>query len=219
MAKNVRQELERLMRATIADRAHWDYRAVRPLPVPPTWQPGQHVVGDCSKGVQYLCKWAGAPDPMGNDWDVWGNSTTLAAHLEHLLVPAVLRPGDVVTFGPSGTQHAAMVLEPGLDPLLWSFGHQGAPNTYRLSEDRREHQLLRLPVAYAAATPNELRAKTGYWSWLAWRLGEQAWQPYGPKNAKVRPNVPRMIPADWWAKWVLFLAARKKPNPPKGPSS
>jgi hypothetical protein len=212
-ARDVRTELVRLMRATLADRRNWTYRAVRPLSVPPFWRPGQHVVADCSKAVQYLCRWSGAPDPMGNQWGEWGNSTTLAVRLQHLPNPGQLLAGDVVTFGPAGTKHAAMVLEPAFDPLLWSFGHQGAPNTYRLSEDRRVKQYLRLPVPPTPVPDvTALRRRTDWFAWAAWRLGEGDWAIYGPMNAGVRPNVPRMISPAWWARWVLFIAARKKPN-------
>lgn len=215
-----REQLVQLMRATIADQAAhntWTYHAVRPLPVPPTWAPGQHVVGDCSKGVQYLCRWAGAPDPMLSGWSMWGNSQTIAANLAHLEQPSMLAAGDIVTFGPGGSAHAAMVLEPGGDPLVWSFGHQGAPNTYRLSQDRRQQQYLRLPVPKPTPPLDaQLRGRTGYWAWLAWSLGEGDWKPYGRFAKTVRPNVKKLIPPTWWAARVRFLAARKRGNKPDG---
>lgn len=214
MSANVRDELVRLMSATLADRQHWVYALRRPLFVPPTWHPGQRVYADCSKGVQYLCRWAGAPDPMLSGWSEWGNSTTLALNLPHVFAPAALRPGDIVTFGVNGGQHAAMVLEQGLDPLLWSHGHQGAPNTYRLSEDRREHQLLRIQVPdFSTPTPAALRARTGWFAWVAWRLAEGDWKEYGAANPKVRPDVPKLIPASWWQRLLVFLANRKKASP------
>lgn len=214
---DVRAGLERIMRATLADQAarhDWTYRAVRPMPVPPQWKPGQSVVGDCSKGVQYVCRWVpGVPDPMGQNWGPYGNSATICARLRHLASPAELQVGDLITFGPDGDEHATMVLEAGADPLLWSFGHQGAPNMYRLSQDGREHQLLRLPVpAYVPAKADELRAKVGYWAWLQWRLGEGDWHGYRPTDRNVRPHVPRVIPAQWWRRYLRFLANRRKGN-------
>lgn len=155
---------------------------------------------------------------MRNNWDVIGNSTTLALQLEHLLTPMAMRAGDIVTFGSGGSQHAAMVLEPGIDPMLWSHGHPGAPNTYKLSYDRREHQLLRLPVTERKPPPgSDLRAMTGYWSWLKWSLGEGEWKPYKASDMTVRPRVRRMIPLEWWRRRAAFVLARKKPNPAKGP--
>lgn len=208
---NVRDELARLMKATIADHANWTYAAVRPMPVPRApWRPGQHVRGDCSKGVQFLCRWAGAPDPMKNNWGPDGNSATLWLRLQHLDNPSQLMVGDIVTFGHNGDEHAGMVLEAGADPLLWNFGHQGTPNSYRLSYDRRPHQLLRLPYVYLPTPQDRLRARTGWFAWVAWRLGEGDWEHY-PKGAKrVRPNVPRVIPAGWWLRYGKFLRNRGK---------
>lgn len=212
----VRSRLQALMVATLADeqkRGDWTYEAVRPMPVPATWEAGQHVIGDCSKGVQFLCKWAGAPDPMRNGFSRYGNSETITVMLEPVLHPSELEIGDIVTFGPRGDDHAAMVLEPGVDPLLWSFGHQGAPNTYRLSYDRRERHYRRLPLPKRKPTRAEiLQAKTGYWAWVQWRLGEGDWHGYKPRTAAVRPNVATRIPLAWWRDYARFIANRRKAN-------
>ncbi len=211
----VRDRLAVKMKATLADERvnhTWTYAEVRPMPVPPSWKPGQKVRGDCSKGVQYLCRWTtGAPDPMQNGWGDYGNSQTLWSVLHPVDTPAEMEVGDIVTFGVNGNQHAAMVLETGTDPLLWSFGHEGAPDTYRLSQDKRPHQLRKLPVPDPPPSPQEkLRAMTGWFSWVAWRLGEGPWKPYGATNKAVRPNVPKLISPLWWARFAQFLADRKK---------
>lgn len=211
-----RKRLVNLMRATLADQAAnhtWTYHAVRPSYVPGSWKPLQPVTGDCSKGCQFLARWAAAPDPMRNGWGPYGNSSTIWLTLEHAVHAADLQPGDIVVFGPYGRDHAAMVLEPGGDPLLWSFGHQGAPNTYRLSQDTRAKTFCLLPIADPPPTPQDkLRARTGFYAWVAWRLGEGPWRQYGKQNASVRPDVPRVIPAAWWRDLARFLLARKKPN-------
>jgi hypothetical protein len=212
---SVRAELVRLMRATIRDRANWTYEATRPLVMPPRpWKRGQHVTADCSKGVQDLCWWAESPaDPMGLDYGPFGNSQTLCAHLRHVAEPAQLEPGDIITFGRDGEDHAAMVLERGADPLLWSFGHQGAPNSYPLSADGREHQLLKLPVKDPPKTPEQkLRAMTGYWSWLQWRLGEGSWRKYEPCDKTVRPHVRRLVRLSWWRRYRRYLRNRNNGN-------
>lgn len=213
-----RKALAGLMKATLADeQTHhtWTYLAVRPMSVPASWKAGQHVTGDCSKGVQYLCRWAGTKDPMGQSYGPYGNSYTLWVHLQHLSSPSELLVGDIVTFGYNGDEHATMVLEPGPDPLLWSFGHQGAPDTYKLSEDRRPHQLLRNPLpVYVPTKQDKLRAKTGYFSWVAWKLGEGDWKPFKRADKSVRPNVPRVIPPLWWKRYAQFLLNRKKGNKP-----
>lgn len=50
----------------------------------------------------------------------------------------------------------------------------------------------------------------GYWQWLAWLLGEGDWAGKGPKDPKTRPNVPKKIPKEWWARAEKFIAARRK---------
>lgn len=213
----VRERMHTLMVATLADeRAHgdWTYRAVRPISMPRRpWKPGDRIVGDCSKGAQMIAWWAEGPDPMGQEFGPYGNSETMTVHLHHLDRPSELHVGDYVTFGPNGDDHATVVMETGADPLLWSFGHQGAPDSYRLSYDRRERHYLRNPASTAPPTPEaKLRAKTGYWAWLQWRLGEGAWKHYGKSTAKVRPNVPSRIPLRWWRRYFRFLRNRKRPN-------
>lgn len=208
-----RQRLHDIMQATLADEAahhDWYYHAVRPCAVPATWRPGQIVVGDCSKGVQMLAHWANAPDPMGNGFGPYGNSQTIWLKLQHLDHASLLEIGDIITFGSWGAEHAAMVLVPGDNPRLWSFGHQGAPNTYHLSADRRPAQFLRLPIVYVPTPADRLRARTGWFAWVAWRLGEGDWRHWGPHNAKVRPDVPAKIPNEWWARYLLFVANRRR---------
>lgn len=220
MATDYRARLHTLMKETLADEAahhSWTYAAVRPLEMPPRpWSKGKKVKADCSKGVQFLCWWAGCPnDPMGMHFGPYGNSSTLALHLHHLDKPSELKVGDIVTFGTGGGDHAAMVYEAGADPLLWSNGHQGAPNTYRLSYDRRVHQLLHNPVPVYLETPaDKLRAKTGFWSWVQWREGTGAWRHYPPLTKSVRPNVPRLIPPRWWVRWRKIAKGRNTANAP-----
>lgn len=219
-----RSGLETLMGATVADEAahhDWAYRAVRPCDVPATWEPEQDVWGDCSKGVQFLCKWNGLPDPMHMDFGPYGNSTTLCLELVHIDRLADVKVGDIVTFGLHGDEHAAMVMglvrrgKEVVDLKLWSFGHPGAPNTYLLSQDGREYQLLRLRVSHAhtKTAVSVLRAKTGYWAWRQWRLGKGAWRGYGKRNKDVRPDVPRRIPRAWWRRFVLSLPKQRKRRP------
>jgi hypothetical protein len=221
----LRSNLGTLMSATIADEvAHhdWTYRAIRPMPVPPEWKPEDEEEGDCSKGVQFLTKWVGLPDPMHRDFDPFGNSTTLWLELVHIDLSEV-KVCDIVVFGVNGSEHAAMVKrlikknKQIVDVELWSFGHQGAPDKYLLSQDGRVYQCLRLRVhATHTKTPaSVLRAKTGYGSWRQWRLGKGAWRGYGKRNRSVRPNVPHRIPLAWWRMFAASLrhARKRRPNP------
>lgn len=210
-----RAALHVLMTATLTDTENWLYREVRPLYVPASWTKGQHVTADCSKAVQYLSKWAGTLDPMGLSYGPDGNSQTLWRNLQHLSSSTELLVGDIITFGYDGNEHAAMVMEVGADPLLWSFGHQGAPNTYRLSQDTREHQFLRNPLPVYVRTPDDiLRAKTGWFAWMNWLAGSGDWRHKAPSDKTVRPDVPKLIPPSWWVRRVKFLANRNKGNKP-----
>lgn len=216
----IRKKQAELMDATVADHKNWTYEAVRPLPIPPTWKKGQKVRSDCSLGVKLLNRWSGGPDPMNTNYGPYGNSTTLCAHLPHVPSPSMLEVADVITFGKNGDEHAAVVREAGVDPLLWSDGHQGAPNFYRLSQDRREAQYLKLVLPHWKPTKGDiLRAKTGYWSWLQWKLGEGDWRGRGEANPTVRPDVPKWIPVAWRRRRWAFLRKRKNGNPPKGPKT
>ncbi len=209
------------MRATLRDQqlhGTWDYAAVRPLPVPPRWYPGKHIRADCSFGVKDLCKWAGVPDdPTGDNWGGYGNSFSITAHLEHVAHPSMLEVGDIITLDRDSTHgHAMMVLEPGTDPLCWSHGHQGAPNEVRLSfynniYSRRYYCRLRLPH-HKPTRDDRLRARTGYWAWVQWKLGEGHWKHKRPADSRVRPNVPAMPPLKWWRAYGRFLMDRKKGN-------
>lgn len=214
------------MTATIADEAahhDWTYRAVRPCYVPAFWEAGKDVWGDCSKGVQFLSKWDNLPDPMHQDYGPYGNSTTLWLELVHIDLSEV-KIGDIVVFGVNGSEHAAMVkgiirnaAGHVIDLRLWSFGHQGAPNAYLLSQDGRVYQCLRLRVhaTHSKVPASVLRAKTGYGSWRQWRLGKGAWRGYGKRNRSVRPNVPHRIPLRWWKMFAQSLhhQRRHRANP------
>lgn len=220
---DIRKELQNVMRETILDQnknGNWSYWFYRPISGKPTklrkYIPGIKYRGDCSKGVQFICWWVpGCPDPMDNGWADWGNSQTLCVRLDHVGSPRDLLVGDIVTFGNYGSEHAAMVVEADPvngDPLLWSFGHQGAPNLYRLSHDKRPQQYRRLPVAIVLTEDDMLRARDDWFAWVAWKLGEGPWKLHGKASPKVRPNVPKVIPMKWWLELAKFLRRRKKGN-------
>jgi hypothetical protein len=46
--------------------------------------------------------------------------------------------------------------------------------------------------------PAVLRAKSGEWSWIAWRFGQAAWRGYAHADLEVRPRVAAAVPAGWW---------------------
>jgi hypothetical protein len=140
----VRAQLHALMAETAGNRYGWNYAEVRPLTIPARLAHG--VRADCSYGCVILCRWAGAPDPTGYRFNGYGNSTSMFEHLAHISL-AQARTGDFIVFGPSGSWHATTIYTPGTNPMLWSHGHQGAPNFYPLSADnRRPCTVLRNPI-------------------------------------------------------------------------
>lgn len=84
--------------------------------------------GDCSWWVKW-CFWrAGClVDPTGAGWGHWGNSSSIYARSQH--VPASkVRPADIVTYGPGGDDHAALVVSvTGSLIMCSSMGEQGQP--------------------------------------------------------------------------------------------
>lgn len=143
-APSIRSVLHGLMAETAGNRYGWNYREVRPLSIPPRLAHG--VNADCSFGCKILCSWAGAPDPTGGHFDGWGNSTSMFMHCQHIPL-AEAKVGDFIVFGPNGSEHATMIFQPDAhNPVLWSHGHQGAPDLYHLADDHRPWTVLRNPV-------------------------------------------------------------------------
>lgn len=216
----IRGQMRKMMKATLAEEAalhNYVYEAIRPIWVPKTYLRGGRKVFDCSKGAQYVARISDAPDPMGRNWDGYGNSTTMTIHLHRLDHIGEVKVGDYVTFGYYGQDHATVVM--GLikdsagrvvDLLLWSDGHPGAPDDYRLSYDRRYRHFLRNPIPHTLTAVEKLRAKTGFWAWVQWRRGTGAWRGHGKANPKVRPNVPKRIPLVWWQRYALLFAKHNR---------
>ena len=217
-----RQRLVALMAQTVSDQArarHWTYAAVRPESVPPAYQPGMWVRADCSKGCQMLTRWANAPDAMQNGFNAYGNSSTIWLALHHIPLSEA-EPGDVVVFGYRyGEKHACMLWEHvNGEWLVWNMGRPGQPAKRRLADEIAAHAgmamtVCQLPIKDLPPTPQQLlRQRTGFYSWLAWQLGEGPWRHYAPKTLAVRPNVPKMIPLAWWLRRKQFLLNRKRGN-------
>lgn len=161
-----RAAMHRVMHATVGNPYGWTYNLVRPLALPKRRLTETELAtatatkraladlvyryrSDCSWGSKTIDYLAGATDdPTGQNWTGWGNSGTIYAHLEKRYgldnayhpSPADLarcKVGDHVLIGRDGSLHAARIMEAGENPLLWSDGHQGAPNSYRLLDDAR----------------------------------------------------------------------------------
>jgi GH24 family phage-related lysozyme (muramidase) len=90
--------------------------------------------------------------------------------------------------------------------ILFSRGYYGAGIGYYLPP--KPLTAAEKKALAAAAARAKLRTRTGYYSWLAWRLGREDWKPYGKQRRSVRPHVPARVPAAWWGRERAFLAAR-----------
>ena len=213
-----------MVRTVNDQKAHgnWSYRAVRPQQIISTYV-GQHVDADCSDGVRDLARVVGVKDdPAGNDYAPYGNSSSIWVHLHHIDLKDV-QPGDIGTFGfYAGEKHAFMFWEKygtgDYDWYVWNMGAPGQPIKSTLVNEISFHRGMTLTCCHLNAPPlpvspeQELRNKTGFYAWVAWRLGEGPWKSYGKLNSAVRPNVPTLIPPTWWTRLGQFLLARKKPN-------
>lgn len=100
---------------------------------------------DCSAFVAWCYRQAGAPDPYGLGYAGIGNTESLLAKGQRIPVTKV-RPGDVVVYNadkPVSTQHAAIIVAKGDDPLTVSMGQEGDPSFVRVSQDGRHPTYLR----------------------------------------------------------------------------
>lgn len=201
------------------------YAPVRPSYVPTMtrlYPRGIKWRADCSSGARDVCWWTpGAPDPFQNGWQPWGNSSTIWARLDHEDDWSKAEVGDFFTFGYRyGEAHVAMVYDTTdpKNPKLWNFGRQGEPIITDLESEIAFHRGMEVTLCKARivdppATPQEiLREMTGFYAWLTWRLGEGKFRHYGKRVKAVRPRVPLVIPAAWWAREKRFLLNRKRPN-------
>lgn len=97
------------------------------------------VHSDCSETVTALCKWAGLASPTGS-YNGYGNSSSMYANLLQYLDPSAAKVGAIVVFGPQGADHAAMVMEAGHDPWLFSHGQEKGPLKVRFSAEKAAHR-------------------------------------------------------------------------------
>jgi hypothetical protein len=93
---------------------------------------------DCSSAITGIYRLANAPDPSGAGYDGPGTTGTFLAHGTPIgRVRA--KPGDIVVFGPGTGEHAAIVLQAGADPLLFSHGQERGPLAVRFTPEWKAH--------------------------------------------------------------------------------
>lgn len=104
---------------------------------------------DCSAFVAWCYRQAGAPDPYRLGYSGVGNTEMLLAKGQRIPVSKV-KPGDVVVYNadkPVATQHAAVIVAKGADPLTVSLGQEGDPSFVRVSQDGRTPTYLRFDTS------------------------------------------------------------------------
>ena len=131
---SVRAEIVEVARWGVRNAARIHYAEARPMPLRRTLP----LATDCS-GFATLCYFlAGAPDPNGLGYIGQGYTGTLLRHLPHVAAAAV-QEGDIVVWGRYPGRHCAVVLEPGVDPVLASHGSEAGPLELRFSAERLAH--------------------------------------------------------------------------------
>jgi hypothetical protein len=86
------------------------------------------VFADCSAAVTLWYNWAGAPDPNGQGYNHTGYTGTLLANGKHIDI-SLVKPGDVVVYGPGTGVHTALIVQVrDKDILTVSHGQQGDPS-------------------------------------------------------------------------------------------
>lgn len=216
---NQRAQLAALMDASVHNAANWHYGFYRPETSNYTADQLAHgrTSLDCSMGFITLCRVVGLPDPSGNNFDAYGNSSDIWSHLPHVATAAELDIGDAVIFGVNGSHHISAVRIPGPDPLLWSNGSEAAPAFYRLSQER-VWQPTPVTFAMISAPPSvpPHPPVDPFWEWLRWNLGEGEFHGH-KQDPHLRPALaPKRIPQTWWRRRERFLKKRQKP--PQGTS-
>lgn len=125
------------------------YRAVRPMSTKSLYEAdvvsmfkrNMPITTDCSEIVTLICRWSGYKDPSGMGYNGFGNSATMFDNLGHYTNPAQAHAGALVVFGPGGSTHVAMMMEPAKDPIIFSHGSPGA---------------IQIPLSqYVAAEPSQ----------------------------------------------------------------
>lgn len=114
------------------------YAQTRPIPFPaPFTLPGGSLTTDCSGSVTIACRWGGAKDPNGLNFNGAGYTGTLLSHLPHISREHA-QPGDLIVFGPGTGHHVVMILRKvGDDFLTGSHGQNSGPIEILLSKEQK----------------------------------------------------------------------------------
>ena len=169
-----RKNVHIVLLATLGNPYGWTYNEVRPLALPRRRLTAAELAtpavlkatlaklvkafrSDCSWGAKTAfflarCK----DDPTGENWNGWGNSSSAYLHLpkrpglDNAYSPtaaalAACEVGDIGVVGVNGSDHVFVILEKGENPLVWSDGHGGAPDSYHVLDDARRPISILIP--------------------------------------------------------------------------
>jgi hypothetical protein len=205
---------EAKIRAAMKAQAEWavahptalNYSQARPIPYS-QWDHHQPVIEtDCSGSYICIAHAAGAPDPSGQHYDGEGYTGSIAGNLRHVGRAADLGIGDAIGYGDlvDVNSHITMVVEPGDDPLCFTFG-ANPPALVRYSTEVNERraggepvnpitfmQLLprtpplppkkRRPWSVAIAAGGEVLAVLHGWPWAVARARTGLWRARHPRK-------------------------------------
>jgi hypothetical protein len=113
------------------------YDEIRPIPLQSYKNHNLPMKTDCS-GWIICCFYAGGgADPGGGDFNGSGNTSSMYSHLPHIPKADAL-PGDIIVFGPGGSNHAVILLQSGktTDPMTGSNGAEAGPWAARLTAEQ-----------------------------------------------------------------------------------
>lgn len=114
----------------------------------------------------------------------------------------------LANYGPNdGTRHAVSVEAPWKELLIHQYTSNGrAPGVVGRC-DRNYTASLKPLLASDPELP-VLTGKQAMWAWIRWYRGHGEYKRFGPRNADVRPDVPRRVPVSWWARLLLNLGQK-----------
>ena len=112
----VRPQMSDLIRTRITNYCEWGiqnspqihYAQIRPIPAHALAHPHElPITTDCSGFAILAYKWAGAPDPSGNEYNGHGFTGDMMRHGHEVQQP---KPGDLIIFGAYPGRHVTIYL-------------------------------------------------------------------------------------------------------------
>ena len=154
MPKDVRPDIVAWAKWAVANRSHFHYAEIRPMPLTVKFP----IVTDCSGFATWVYRQAGAHDPNKLQYNGRGYTGTLLAAGKKTTM-AKAKPGDLIVYGPGTGWHVAIIIEPGPNALTISMGREGDPSYVHVNEDGRHPQTVLTYDTALAWPPTPLPGK------------------------------------------------------------